>query len=330
MQTVFPLPRMRVSSVADVRESRSVALFTSGPAWDALGGALKLNEIWRAEPSDATETVFAELTAGIPEDAQVIYAVGGGLPFDAAKFAAHARGLPLVGVPTALSTDAPLTPASGIRRDGCVTYLPTGAPQELIVDWEVIAAAPAHLRATGFAEMLAITIGSWDWAFAERAGRNPAGQQYLRWAAETMAAMHRESLSIAAQVGAGEIEALKALFDMLALQVQLCSQIGHSRPQEGSEHYFAYSVENLTGHGLPHADLIGPGIVAMAAVQGQDHETLRAALLAAGIRLDRIPQAMGLETFNGLADYSTHHRLAYGIAHSLGEAEIETAMRAIW
>ncbi|MFQ5435295.1 MAG: hypothetical protein ACE5FD_10510 [Anaerolineae bacterium] len=41
------------------------------------------------------------------------------------------------------------------------------------------------------------------------------------------------------------------------MEVQLCNQIGHARPEEGSEHYFAYAVENVMGKGLPHGDLVG-------------------------------------------------------------------------
>jgi glycerol-1-phosphate dehydrogenase [NAD(P)+] len=327
--TIYPLPRIEYQALEHVRERRPAALFTSGPAWEAVGGVLELPIVWRTDPGEAAEATFEALAADIPEETEVIYAVGGGLPFDAAKLAALRRGLPLVGVPTALSTDAPLTPASGVRRDGCVFYIPTGAPDLLYIDWDLIASAPPFVRASGFAEMMAITVGLWDWRFAETAGMNPADQRHLRYCDEVMRALHEESLRIARAAGEGEVMALQRLLEGLALQVQLCSGVGHSRAQEGSEHYFAYAVENLTGHGLPHSDLIGPGIVGMAAAQGQDPAPLREALLAAGVRLDQISADHALAALRELPAYSTRHGLPYGIAHAMTPERIDTAMRAM-
>jgi glycerol-1-phosphate dehydrogenase [NAD(P)+] len=99
--------------------------------------------------------------------------------------------------------------------------------------------------------------------------------------------------------------------------VQLCNQVGHARPEEGSEHYFAYQAENLLGHGLPHGDLVGPGIMIMAELQGQPLEPLKAALQACHIPLDRIPSEVVRQVNQSLPDYARRHGLAYGIAHEL-------------
>jgi len=101
------------------------------------------------------------------------------------------------------------------------------------------------------------------------------------------------------------------------MEVELCNQVGHARPEEGSEHYFAYSVENLMGHGLPHGDLVGPGILIMAKLQGQATGALEAALKACHIPLDRIPQNIVEETLRGLPAYCERHGLAFGLAHTL-------------
>ena len=148
-QTIYPLPSISAHSLREVKETRKVALFTSAPAFLALGDVLDLDIVWECEPVDAAIETFEELAGAIPETAEIIYSIGGGLPVDAAKFAALQRNLPHVAIPTALSVDAHLTPASGIRRNGCVYYIETAAPDRMIIDWEVIAAAPAHVRAAG-------------------------------------------------------------------------------------------------------------------------------------------------------------------------------------
>jgi glycerol-1-phosphate dehydrogenase [NAD(P)+] len=326
---VWPLPRIETVSLRNVREERPVALYTSAPAWDALGGALDVPVVWRAEPADATEELFNTLADEIPDEVAVIYAVGGGLSVDAGKIGAARRRLPLVAVPTALSVDAHLTPASGIRRDGCVFYLETGAPERLLIDWEVIAAAPPWVRAAGLSDVLSIATGLWDWRFAQDHGRNAPGQGWIPYVADSARIMLDEGIRIAPSAGRGEQTGLERLLQLLALEVQLCSLIGHSRPEEGSEHAFAYSVENLVGHGLPHGDLVGPGIVALAAAQGQETSPLRDALEASGARLDRVPRAAAEETLRGLSDYVARHGLPFSIASTLNEEQIDLALASL-
>jgi glycerol-1-phosphate dehydrogenase [NAD(P)+] len=127
------------------------------------------------------------------------------------------------------------------------------------------------------------------------------------------------ALDCAEAAGRGDHQGLKTLFDCLAMEVQLCNQIGHARPEEGSEHYFAYCAENFTGHGLPHGDLVGPGILLMARLQGQDTAHLESALKACSIPLDHISAEITARTLKSLPEYCVRHELAFGLAHTLNE-----------
>lgn len=60
------------------------------------------------------------------------------------------------------------------------------------------------------------------------------------------------------------------LYGCFAREVQPCNQVGYFRPEEGTEHYFAYAFENEMGHGRRDGDLVGPGILLVAKLQGQD------------------------------------------------------------
>ena len=56
-----------------------------------------------------------------------------------------------------------------------------------------------------------------------------------------MAGIAQQAFKIAAGVGRGNVESLRNLLDLLCMEVQLTNQMGHNRPQEGSEQYFAYA-----------------------------------------------------------------------------------------
>jgi glycerol-1-phosphate dehydrogenase [NAD(P)+] len=158
---------------------------------------------------------------------------------------------------------------------------------------------------------------------------NPPGMAYVPYVDQVAAAILQGALDCAEAAGRGDQDGLKQLLDCLALEVQLCNQVGHARPEEGSEHYFAYAVEVEMGKGLPHGDLVGPGILLMAERQGQEVAPLRRALEACQVPLDRIPQGVVTSTLRALPEYVRRHDLPYGIAHELEMRGVRFASLAI-
>lgn len=312
---IWPIPKIEFIPFTEIEESRAVALVTSQPAWEAVGCHLHLPLSWQVDVKEASQAAWDMMSADLV--GEVVYAVGGGLAVDAAKYIACQRGLPLVCLPTALSVDAFLTWASGIRQEGCVRYLETKPPDRLLIDFQILASAPASIRAAGICDLLSIATGSWDWRYAEEKGMNPPGMDYIPYADKTAAAILQGALDCAEAAGRGDRDGLKQLLDCLAMEVQLCNQIGHARPEEGSEHYFAYAAENSMGKGLPHGDLVGPGILLIAAEQGQDIQPLRQALEACRIPLGNIPAEVVQATMAQLPHYAHQHDLPFGIAHTL-------------
>lgn len=319
---IWNLPLTEYKPFAEIAETRPVVLLKSEPAWTAVSPSLQqLNIMWQADVRDATllhwENLLHDLQSAIPHSSFVLYAVGGGLAVDAAKYLAVKLNKPLVCLPTALSVDAFLTWASGYRSDGCVYYLETKPPDLLIVDFAVLAAAPPSIRAAGICDVLSIATGSWDWRYAHEQGKNGPSMAFIPYVYDAAQAILQGALDCAEAAGRGDREGLKQLLDCLALEVQLCNQIGHSRPEEGSEHYFAYAVENVMGKGLSHGDLVGPAILLMAERQGQETISLRRALEACQIPLNNIPSHVVAETLQQLPAYARKHRLPFGIAHTL-------------
>jgi glycerol-1-phosphate dehydrogenase [NAD(P)+] len=321
MKHAWNIPIIDYVSLPDYDDPRPVSLVCTSAAWNAVKESIHLNVVSLIDVREASEAAWDGLVGQVK--GEVIYAVGGGLAVDTAKYLSVKTGLPLICVPTALSVDAFLTWASGVRIGGSVRYIETHPPERLLIDLDMLGAAPAFIRAAGICDVLSIATGLWDWRFAEERGQNPPETRYIPYVDSAAQAILQGSLDCAEAAGRGDADGLKQLLDCLALEVQLCNLVGHSRPEEGSEHYFAYSVENTMGKGLPHGDLVGPGIVLIAALQGQDVAPLKRALQACHVPLTNIPEAVIGGTLRTLADFSREHGLAYGIAHELDESQME-------
>jgi glycerol-1-phosphate dehydrogenase [NAD(P)+] len=203
-----------------------------------------------------------------------------------------------------------------------VKYIETKPPEEVIIDFNIIRNAPATIRSAGITDVLSIATGRFDWKYAHEAGRNPEGMEYDPAVDDMIESILNAAIACAPSAGHAEDEGLKRLVECLAMEVQLCNFIGHSRPEEGSEHYFAYAAEQVLGKGLPHGDLVGPGIMIAARLQGQDTAILEQAMRDCHVPLNKIPAEMAREILRTLPEYCIKHKLPYGIAHDLTEAKI--------
>lgn len=315
---VWNLPIVEVRPFGDVEGGRDVALICGTAAWEAVQDRVGFEPVWRGDVTEATEAHWRSVGGSLA--GEVIYAVGGGVAVDAAKYLGREKGLPVVSMPTAMTVDAFFTWAAGVREDGCVRYDETGPPERVVIDLDVLGSAPESLRAAGVCDLLSIATGSWDWRFARDKGKLDETTRYLAWVDDAAGAILEAAIDCAEGAGRGDGDSIKQLVDCLALEVQLCNQIGHSRPEEGSEHYFAYCVEHHVSSPMSHGELVGPGILIAAHLQGQDTERPKRALEAARVPLTHLPEASIRRALEELADYANRHDLAYGVAHTVASA----------
>lgn len=326
-EPIWNLPQVELRELSTLKETRTTALLTGNRAWAAVGPLLSLPVAVQAEPTSIEIAYLDAMAASLPEQIEVIYGVGGGRVADATKYIAWKSKLPAVLIPTALSVDGYFTALVAAREDGTVRYHTTGPAEKVIVDMDVISTAPAHIRGTGIVEILSMTTGLLDWKYAAERKQNTPLERFQPWAASIAAGIAQQAYKIAADVGAGKVDALRNLLDLICVEVQLTNQLGHNRPQEGSEQYFAYAVERklAQNNGIPYADLVGPGILVAAALHKQNVAPIRDTLLSAGVRLDRLRREDIISTLHMFPQYAIEHGLPFSILHenTLSDAEAQ-------
>jgi glycerol-1-phosphate dehydrogenase [NAD(P)+] len=315
MTTIWALPRIDIRNLSQHQERRPVALLTGNRSWTAVSPLLDLPIVVQAEPEGVIPSLLDEMARDLPADVEVVYGVGGGMVADCAKYIAFRRGLPAVIVPTALSVDGFFTPIVAARMENSVHYVDTGAAEAAIIDWDVIRSAPPYIRGAGIVELLTIVTGILDWRYAAERKRNTPETRFIPWAAGLMAGIAQQAFKIAKGVGQGDSEALRNLLDLICIEVQITNQMGHTRPQEGSEQYFAYAAEPRVGRGrpVPYADLVGPGILIASVLHNQDVSPIRETLNNAGIRLGQVTPDDIADTLKTLPQYVRRHNLPYSI-----------------
>jgi len=329
METLWNIPLVEIGNLSDIKETRPTAVITGNRAWRAVGSFLKMPVVVQAEPFTADIQFLDTLAEGLPEQVEVVYGIGGGLACDVAKYVAMKNGLPAVVIPTALSVDGFFTAIVAVRQDGTVKYVTTGPAEKVFIDWDIVASAPDHIRGTGITEILSMTTGLLDWRYAAERKKNSTLERYQPWAAQIAAGIAQQAYKIAEGVGQGRVDALRNLLDLICLEVQLTNQIGHNRPQEGSEQYFAYAIEPKAslGAGVPYSDLVGPGILIAAALHGQNIKPMRDTLQSAGVRLGQLRPDDIVSTLRELPEYVVEHDLPYSIVHEMNLEDEATIKR---
>ena len=264
--------------------------------------------------------------------AATVVGFGGGTALDTAKFIAWKLGRPLVQVPTITSVDAGFTDAIGIRDQGKVRYIGNIVPDKVVIDIDLIRSAPKRLNRAGIGDILSCHTGLFDWKLASDAGHGHAWDPALATLGATLLA---ELETAAADVAAVTPDGVRFLADAYRRIGAACAHAGHSRFEEGSEHFWAYAYEHATGAHPVHGEIIAFAVCALAHVQGNDAEGARRIVATSCTRAHPGDLDISEEHFRscllGLSDYARAEELDMTIAdrRPITEAQTDSAWKFV-
>lgn len=285
------------------------------PPWSSLAASVPTPvRTITAASMDIEHLVTLAAPAG-DHEAEVVVGIGGGTALDTAKFIAWKRELPLVQIPTITSVDAGFTDAIGVRIDGNVRYMGTVIPRHVVLDVDLVAAAPKRLNRAGIGDILSCHTGLHDWRAAVAAGHPPEWDAPLAALGAQLLIELEATIDDVAQVNPTGIRFLADAYRRIGAA---CAAAGHSRFEEGSEHFWAYAYEHRTGAHHVHGELIAFATVALASVQDNDAEFAHRIVVDSGAVAH--PADLGIErdvfveTLVGLRDYARSQTLDIGVA----------------
>lgn len=263
-----------------------------------------------------TERKYVEDLAAKHAGFDLVVGVGGGVAVDVAKFIGARNKARVIAFPTIISTDCIFTSSTAVREGGTVKYIPSKKPDELIVEYDLLLEAPYRLNVCGWGDILSIHTALWDWKLSA----DETGEKYDEGVAEQA----RNILSKACRVDSKE--GLAMLIECLRCEVDLCDGFGNSRPEEGSEHLFVYSLENHLKQSYPHGELVALGIHEMSKLQKNDVDKICKVMddleLPYRTKDTGIYASIAEKVITGLPAYVKKHKFFYSVVNKFDSKRV--------
>ncbi len=222
-------------------------------------------------------THLEEVAASLPNNAKLVIGLGAGRALDHAKLVAKRKGLPLVQVPTALSTGAIIHGFVGNWTGRVITgSLAEVDCEHVILDYDLVLKAPERLNTAGLGDVLCGYAGIAEWKYNSAHARGPAFDQAAVAGTE---GHHREIVEgFPRTLGQKkELTPASVRFIMKAVQDRDDRMLRHSAAP-ASDHNFCFAIEKANDQYWIHGEACALGAAVVAWHTNQAPEVLIARL----------------------------------------------------
>lgn len=301
------------SILADQRISTSgrlaiaVSAGSGEQARESLSGQLPEQTHWftvREGSLDAAVRLADEIRAA-GGGFETLVGLGGGKVIDVTKYAAARLGLPMVAVATNLAHDGICSPVSTLLNDAGSGSYGVPGPIGVVIDLELVRAAPPRFVRAGIGEALSNISAVADWELSRRETGEPVDG--------LAAAMSRTAAeAVLGQAGTiADDTFLGVLAEALVLSGVAMSVAGTSRPGSGACHEINHAINELFPEkAAQHGEQVGVGAAFATHLRG-DRE--RAAGIVGVLRRHGLPVlpadlGLGIEDFVAAVTYAPRTR----------------------
>lgn len=209
---------------------------------------------------------LAEKIAEAARGADALIAVGSGTINDLCKYAGAQAGKPYAVFATAPSMNGYTSVNAAITKAGHKKSIQAQAAVGVLIDLEVLAAAPPRMIRSGLGDSLCRPTAQTDWLLAHRLLGLPYRRAPFALLAEDEARLFAEPEALLH----GDLEAMALLARTLVLSGFGMTICGGSHPASQGEHLIAHYIEMMADSDLPasfHGEQIAVTTLTMARLQ---------------------------------------------------------------
>ena len=264
-----------------------------------------LNEISRDfggaeiyEVADATYDIATALAKYMAMNGiKVIIGLGGGKVLDTAKYAAFVSKTVYISLPSTLSNDSMASPLAVLEMEnGGRMTLPCKIPTAIIVDTDMIGAAPKSQLLSGIGDNIGKYTAVYDWKIAAEANHT-----HVDDFAYSIACMCFDSVASCSTTDFNDPHFLRVLSRALVMGGLAMEIAGTSNPSSGSEHLFCHAIEEYHPElRISHGIGVALGSIGAVIFQGRDERKILDVCRKYGLNVDPAAYGIDRDTFADL------------------------------
>ena len=207
------------------------------------------------------EATVGELLINMPDDCDLVVAVGTGAINDMTRYFSFRTGRPFFTVATAAPMDGFASSLAVLNINNLKTSIEAQTPTAIIGDTEILKGAPYRMIAAGLGDLLGKSTCLCDWKLAKVIN----GEHYCEKIVELVEKCVDDVLQVADKAKDRDPKVLGDIMEGLVLTGVAMSLYGNSRPASGCEHhmshYWEMMFEQAGKRPVPHGTQVGVGTV---------------------------------------------------------------------
>ena len=207
------------------------------------------------------EATVGEILINMPDDCDVVVAVGTGAINDMTRYFSFRMHRPFFTVATAAPMDGFASSLAVLNINNLKTSIEAQTPTAIIGDTEILKGAPYRMIAAGLGDLLGKSTCLCDWKLAKVIN----GEHYCDSIVELVEKCVDDVLQVADKAKDRDPKVLGDIMEGLVLTGVAMSLYGNSRPASGCEHHMSHYWEMMFVQAgkrpVPHGTQVGVGSV---------------------------------------------------------------------